>query len=281
MIREPGPSLEQSAKWIAAFHGQKIVVKLGGELLENPATISRLGRQIAVLHQCGLHVVIVHGAGKQVDAECQKRGLEIKKVDGRRITDPATRDAVVDVMAHVNDAIRSALSEQGLSVTGMSDLKDHWPVIASLRPPHNGTIDLGLVGDVQNFDQKHLPTGSIAVLPSLGYHPEHGFLNINADTLARQISSRLAVPKLIFMTGVSGVLSSLDAPGPISQMSVSQAQTLIENGTASGGMKAKLSEAIAALESGVEQVHIISGKEPYTLLREVFTDEGCGTLITR
>ena len=257
------------------------MVKIGGELLENPATISRLARQIAVLQQCGLQAVIIHGAGKQVDAECQKRGLEIKKVDGRRITDSATRDAVVDVMEIVNAEIQNALTLQGLSVTGMSDLKNRWPVMATLRQPHNGTIDLGLVGDVQDFQQAELTSGSITVLPSLGFHPEHGFLNINADTLSRQISSRLEVPKLIFMTGVSGVLSSLDAPGPISQMTAKQAQTLIDNGTAQGGMKAKLSEAIAALQSGVEQVHIISGKEPYTLLREVFTDEGCGTLITR
>ncbi len=282
MIREPGPSLEQSAKWISAFRDQTVVVKLGGELLLNPGTVDRLTRQIAILRQCGLRPVVVHGAGKQVDAACEKAGVPIEKVNGRRITNEATRDIVVDVLAGLNQTLVEKLQHHGVPALGMNGLKENWPVQCTKRPPvpqaDGTTVDFGYVGDVSNV--KVPDENMTIVLPSLAWNPELGFLNINADTLATSFALGTRAVKLVFLTGVSGVMRHLDDAGPISTMSADETRQILATPAIQGGMRAKLEECLRALDGGVEKVHIISGKEPHTLLREVFTDEGCGTLIS-
>ena len=282
MIREPGPSLEQSAKWIETFRGQTMVVKLGGELLLNPATIDRLAKQIAVIKQCGIRPVIVHGAGKQVDAACQKAGITIEKVYGRRITDEQTRDILVQVLSDLNTEIVTRLQKQGVHAQGMADFEVNWPVKCIKRPPvaqvDGSTVNFGYVGDVETVQLSG--QDMTIVLPSLGYEPQLGFLNINADTLATGVAIHAKAIKLIFMTGVSGVMRDLEDAGPISTMSAEETRKILETPAIKGGMKAKLEECLKALDGGVAKVHIISGKEPHTLLREVFTDEGCGTLIS-
>lgn len=282
MIREPGPSLEQSAKWIAAFRDQTVVVKLGGELLLNPGSVDRLTRQIAVLRQCGLRPVIVHGAGKQVDAACEAAGIPIQKVNGRRVTDRATRDIVVQVLGELNHTLVQKLAQHGVPAQGMAGFTGQWPVQATKRPPvaqaDGSSVDFGYVGDITSVQE---PAADMTiVLPSLGHDPDLGILNINADTLATGVAVGLHAVKLVFLTGVSGVMRHLDDAGPISTMSADETRQVLATPAIQGGMRAKLEETLRALDGGVEKVHIISGKEPHTLLREVFTDEGCGTLIS-
>lgn len=281
-MREQGPTLEQSAKWIAVFRDQTVVIKLGGELLLNPGTVDRLTRQIAVLKQCGMRPIVVHGAGKQVDAACEKAGVQINKVNGRRITDEPTRDIVVNVLQDLNADLVQRLKDHGTSPLGMADLQNDWPVKCTKRPPvaqaDGTTVDFGYVGDVTSVQ---IPQGDqTVVLPSLGHDPDLGFLNINADTLATGVATHTQAVKLVFLTGVAGVMRHLDDAGPISTMSANDTTEILKTPAIQGGMKAKLEETLKALQNGVQKVHIISGKEPYTLLREVFTDEGCGTLIS-
>lgn len=285
-MREQGPTLAQSAPWITRFKGQLVVVKLGGELLANPSVSQRLARQVAVVAQCGIRPLVVHGAGQQVDAACRARGIEIKKIEGRRVTDPETLDVVTGVLRALNHEIVAHLREAGVNAAGL-DALNPWPVKATRRPPvpqpDGTTIDFGLVGDVANV----LPLPEIAVnpaettvpvLPCLG-HDGQSWLNINADTLARSVATKLTAVKIVFMTGVSGVMRQMDDAGPISQMDAQDVRDLLQSESVTGGMRAKLQESLKALESGIPKVHIISGKEPHTLLREIFTDEGCGTLI--
>lgn len=282
VLAEAGPSLEQAARWIATFRGAVVVVKLGGEVLAAPAATRRVAQQIGILAQCGIRVVVVHGAGTQIDTACRAAGLNITKVHGRRVTDAATRDVVVHVAQQVNANLVAAIGRIGLPVHGMSAWEPY-PVSAHRRPPvpqsEGEPVDYGLVGDVDGIHPGLATDPGIAVLPSLGYDPHHGFLNINADTLARAVATGLGARKLVFLTSVAGVLPSADAPGPVSTMSVADARRLLTSEAVTGGMKAKLEECVKAVEAGVERVHIISGKEPFTLIREVFTDEGCGTLV--
>lgn len=282
VLAEAGPSLEQAARWIAAFRDAVVVVKLGGEVLAAPAATRRVAQQIGILAQCGIRVVVVHGAGTQIDDACRAAGLTITKIHGRRLTDAATRDVVVQVAKNVNAELVAAIGSIGLPVRGMAAW-DAFPISAHRRPPVPQTegdpIDYGLVGDVDGIHPGLATESGIAVLPSLGYDAHHGFLNINADTLARAVATGLGARKLVFLTSVPGVLPSADAPGPVSTMSVADARRLLAGESVTGGMKAKLEECVKAVEAGVERVHIISGKEPFTLIREVFTDEGCGTLV--
>lgn len=282
MIREQGPTLEQSARWIAEFRGDIIVVKLGGELLINPSTIQRVAKQIAVLSQCGMNPIVVHGAGKQLDEASHAAGLKTTKINGRRVTDEPTRDLLVQVLKDLNQKLCDHLQEQGIVVSGMKDF-ENWPIECTKRKPVQQTdgsiVDFGFVGDVSLVNLNGI--NSVPVLPSLGYDKELGFLNINADTLAASIGASQNARKLVFLTSVSGVMRNLDDAGPISTISLQDTKRLLEQPAITGGMKAKLEECIRALESGVDRVHIIGGKTPHNLLREVFTDEGCGTLIYR
>ena len=226
--------------------------------------------------------MVVHGAGTQIDDACLAAGLTITKIHGRRVTDAATRDVVVQVARQVNADLVTAIGNIGIAVHGMGAW-DPYPVSAHRRPPvpqpDGEAVDYGLVGDVDGIHPGLATDPGIAVLPSLGHDPHHGFLNINADTLARAVATGLGARKLVFLTSVPGVLPSADAPGPVSTMSVADARRLLTSEAVTGGMKAKLEECVKAVEAGVERVHIISGKEPFTLIREVFTDEGCGTLV--
>lgn len=277
-MMEQGPTLQEAAKWIKKFAGQTVVIKLGGEVLRSESSVAHIVDQITCMADCGMRVILVHGAGRQVDDACAARGLEVKKIHGRRITSPEVRDLMVEVLSGLNAKLCQALQAKGHRVLGMADGVNK-AVVCRRRPPteiDGENVDFGEVGDIQSIE----PTwgDSLVVLACLGHDGEN-YLNINADTVAARIAALGAI-KLIYLTSVSGIMASLDDPGPISWMTTDRARQLLESPAIKGGMKAKLQECLAALDSGVEEVHIINGREPFTLLREVFTAAGCGTLIT-
>jgi acetylglutamate kinase len=156
-----------------------------------------------------------------------------------------------------------------------------------LRPPteeDGGRVDWGRVGDIQRIDPTPIMVAPgldwvVPVLPSLGMLDDRTWVNVNADAVAARTAAELDAAKLVLMTGVPGVMESMEDAGPISELTIEEARGLITRAIVSGGMRAKLEEALRALESGVPRVHILSGREPMTLLREIFTDEGCGTLV--
>ncbi len=270
--------LLEAAKWIKKFAGQTVVIKLGGEVLRSESTLAHIVEQITCMADCGMKVILVHGAGRQVDDACAARGLEIKKIHGRRITSPEARDLMVEVLAELNAKLCRALETKGHRVLGMADGINK-SVICRRRTPvtiDGETVDFGEVGDIQSIETTW--GNDLVVLACLGYNGEN-YLNINADTVAARVAAKDAV-KLVYLTSVAGIMASLDDPGPISWMTTKRARKLLDSPAIQGGMKAKLQECLAALEGGVEEVHVINGREPFTLLREVFTAAGCGTLIT-
>lgn len=279
-MQESGPNLLEAAEWIQKYRGARVVVKLGGELLARPATIRSLSRQVSVLTQTGLCPILVHGAGVQVDAACRERGIEIVKHDGRRVTTPETLEVLSDVLRGLNNSLVEGLTHWGVPARGLMDAED-MAVYCTRRP--SGEINWGEVGDVQRVDPDRLSNGSqwtVPVLPSLGRDEEGSLYNVNADSVASKTAQDSGAKKLVFLTSVPGVMQSLEDPGPISHMNPAEAEELLQTPSVKGGMKAKLGEALKAISGGVPMVHIISGFEPWTLLREIYTDAGCGTLIS-
>ncbi len=287
MHSDRGPSIVEASPYIEAFRGRLIVVKLGGELLDGGPVLERILPQVAVLYRCGLRPLLVHGGGKQVDDACRDRGIEPEKHRGRRVTTPEVLDVMMEVVAGtLNRSIVDRLRRDGIGAIGYADGVCSNVSCTRRAPTSEGgvTVDWGYVGDVVAVDRALLdaadtPDGwQIPVLPSLGTTPD-GVVNVNADAVASRVAIDLDAEKLVLLTGVSGVMESEESAGPLSELTEAEVRELIEDGTVRGGMRAKLEEALRALREGVSQVHIISGREPSTLLREIFTDEGCGTLV--
>lgn len=277
---DSGPSLVQASAWIAAFRGRSVVVKLGGESLTKRSSVDRIARQIKVMTDCGLRCLIVHGAGVQVDDACIERGILPDKVGGRRVTTPEVLEVLIEVLGDLNKALCCELERHGLATQGMLE-EVHKAIRCTRRPPserEGRLVDWGEVGDISGVDVSLLSQDRIPVLPSLAWAAD-GPKNANADSCSSNLAVAVKAAKLIFATSTPGVMRSMDDAGPISEVSSAEVRSLLDSGIATGGMKAKLEECLRAVRGGVEQVHILSSREPYGMLREIFTDEGVGTLI--
>ena len=285
MIPERGPYLVEAVRYIDRFKGQLVVIKVGGELIDGGPVISRIIKQVAVLSRLGLRPLVVHGGGVQVDLACQAKGLTFTKRHGRRIT---SKDVLAVMLEEIGGTLNEAIVS-GLQAVEIEAIGHREGITQAVRCTRRGTtivdgeeVDWGEVGDINSIRADAFPAKEqwvVPVLPSLGFSDDGNWFNVNADAVAAQVAVHLQATKLVILTRVAGVIQDLDAAGPISQLSVDQAKELLNSPAVAGGMRAKLQEAIRALEGGVGRVHIISGREPYTLLREIFTDEGSGTLV--
>ncbi|HMV67784.1 MAG TPA: acetylglutamate kinase [Myxococcota bacterium] len=287
MLGDRGPGLVEAAPYIEQFRDRLVVVKLGGELIDDGPVLERIVPQVAVLARVGLRPVLVHGGGRQVDQACRDRGIEPVKHRGRRVTTPEGMEVLRDVVGGaLNRTIVDRLVREGVAARGFAEGVGD-AVRCRLRPPtdEGGTsVDWGRVGDIVRIDPQPILVDPgrpwvVPVLPSLGTLDDRSLVNVNADAVAARVAAELDAAKLVLMTGVPGVMQSMEDAGPISELTVEEARGLFRSGVVSGGMRAKLEEALRALEHGVPRVHILSGREPMTLLREIFTDEGCGTLV--
>lgn len=257
------------------------VVKVGGELLETGARAGALARAISPLASDG-PLIIVHGGGREIDAECARRGLVKQAVDGLRVTDTATLDAVVAALAGtINTRFVAALVLAGLRAVGLTGA-DAACVRVAPAPPYRASdgreVDLGLVGQPM---PSHPPAllgdlvglGYVPVLACLGTDSAGGLFNVNADTLAAHVAASCTAARLIVAGGTAGVLDRDGAP--IGALTVDEAEALVADGTASAGMVAKLTACRDAVRAGVADVRIVLGSAPGTL------DLAPGTRITR
>ena len=288
MVMDNGPSLLEAAPYIERFRGQFVVVKLGGELFDRGGVIERLVPQLGVLFRCGLRPLVVHGGGKQIDARCAERKIPIEKRGGRRLTSKDVLSVVLELVAgELNQTLCAQLSSLDVPVRGFADGLSR-AVVCTRRPPvevDGELVDFGEVGDIAWVETSRLLASEngerdpLAVLPSIGTLEDGSPVNVNADSVAARVATSMRAQKLVMLTAVPGVMEHPNADGPISQLTVSEAKRLLASPSVTDGMRAKLEEAITALSGGVRQVHIISGIAPQTLLREIFTADGCGTLI--
>ncbi len=284
--------LRQALPFINKFKGKTFVVKIGGEIADSDQTLHSFCEEVALLSQVGIHVVMVHGGGKQATQLSKQLGIEPQMVQGRRITDEKTLDVVMMVFAGtINTEIIAALREYGAEPVGISGV-DGGIINAVKRPPmkiknektgQDEVVDFGHVGDIESIDPKLLEVllaaDFVPVMASLGGDDAGNILNINADTVASEIASALKAEKLILVTDVDGILR--EDKTLISRATPQEIAELKKAGVIRGGMMVKADSAVEALKDGVQSVHIISGKKPSTLLAEVFTETGSGTMIHR
>ncbi|MBI4566397.1 MAG: acetylglutamate kinase [Planctomycetes bacterium] len=287
--------LRQALPYINRFKNKTFVVKIGGDVAEEDATILSFCEEVALLAQVGIREVVVHGGGRQATELSEKLGIEPKIINGRRITDDRTLDVVKMVFAGlVNTEILGALRKCGIAAVGLSGV-DGNIVHATRRPPkrilnqetgREEMVDFGHVGDIDRVDGRLLrvllDADYVPVLASLGADSEGHVFNINADTVASFIAGELGAEKLIFASDVEGIYRETEGGREILQRaSVAEVNDLIRTGVIRGGMVPKAQAALEALRDGVQSVHIIDGMKPNSLLTEIFTDSGCGTMIYR
>ena len=285
--------LREALPYIQRFQGQTFVVKLSGKATEDPANLSSLAEELALLHQVGIHICVVHGGGKQLSELASKMGIEQTIIEGRRVTDDATLEMAKMVFAgKINTDILAALRNRGIEAVGLSGV-DGNIVHAERRPPKQITnrqtgerseVDFGHVGDVVEINSRLLTVlldhGYLPVISSLGADAEGTVFNINADTIAAEIAIRLQAEKLILLSDVDGIYLRAGEPETkLSRLTAGEAEAMIKDGTATGGMIPKLQSIAALLKRGVHSAHILDGTKRNALLSEIFTDSGTGTMI--
>lgn len=284
--------LREALPYIQRFKGHTFVVKLSGKVTEHRENLMSLAEELALLHQVGIRICVVHGGGKQLSELAMKLGIEQTIIEGRRVTDDATLEMAKMIFAgKINTDILAALRQRGIEAVGLSGV-DGNIVHAERRPPKEilnretgvrDKIDFGHVGDVVQINSRLLMVlldhGYLPVISSLGADDDGMVFNINADTIAAEIAVQLQAEKLILLSDVDGFyLEAGDAQTKLSRLTAAEAEALISNGAASGGMIPKLQNITTLLRRGVHSAHIISGSKRNALLSEVFTDKGTGTM---
>ncbi|MBW4014893.1 acetylglutamate kinase [Moraxella osloensis] len=282
--------LTEALPYIQRFEGKVMVVKYGGNAMTDPILESSFARDIVMLKTVGIHPVVIHGGGPQVDNLLKELGRSSERIDGMRVTDKATMDVVEMVLGgSVNKSIVNLINKHGGRAIGLTG-KDA-SLIRAKKLPMSKTdeqgnpqqIDLGFVGDVVSINRDvidlMIASNFIPVIAPLGVDDEGNTYNINADVVAGKVAEFMLAEKLILLTNIKGVL---DKEGNVATgLTPSKVDEMIADGTISGGMIPKISYALEAVKNGVKSAVIVDGRVPHATLLEVFTDKGVGTLISR
>ena len=272
-------TLIEALPYIRQLYDRTIVIKFGGNVSSDPSKLDKVAQDIVLLRLVGTRPVVVHGGGGEISALMKRLDMEPTFVDGLRVTDDETMDVVEMVLVgKVNKKIVSALQKHGGRSVGLSG-KDGGLIRAKMKDPR-----LGRVGEVERIDTSVIETLSssqfIPVIAPIGSNGDGKGLNINADTLAGELSVALGALKYVVLTDVRGILRNpSDSESLISTLTVNEARQLIDDGVIRGGMLPKVLSCVRAVEGGVERAHILSGEIPHSLVLELLTDRGIGTMI--
>lgn len=281
-------ALKHAAPYIRLFKGKVFVLKVGGEVFADAEQTNALMEQVGILHQVGIRVVLIHGGGPQSTELASALGLQTTFVEGRRVTDGDSLTVATMVLnGQINTRILATCRDLQIPAVGISGL-DAGLIQAHRRPPvereGEEPVDYGFVGDIEAVNaeilQKQLDNGLMPVVSPLSCDASGTVLNINADTVAAAIAAELKAEKLILATGAAGILEDVDDPQSlISYIDRTALKKLQKQGKIADGMLPKAAAIDAAIGNGVSRVHVISYKFPDSLLLEVFTNEGTGTLV--
>lgn len=282
--------LMEALPYIQKFHGQTIVIKLGGAAMVDSPILQTAIRDAVLLHYVGMRVVLVHGGGPEITRKMKAMGKEPRFVGGLRITDLETLEiAQMVLVGKINDNIVSLIASEGALGVGLSG-NDGNLIIARkmdlqrvLVEGREEEVDLGHVGEIVEInpailtallDERYIP-----VIAPIGMDRQGMSLNVNADTSAAELAVALRASKLVTLTDVDGVMDP-DRTQIYHRITSDEAATMIGEGVIAGGMIPKVQGCIRALREGVASAHIINGNRGHTLLLELFTDEGVGTMIS-
>jgi acetylglutamate kinase len=280
-------ALRGAAPYIRLYKGKTFVVKAGGAVFGDASATRALIEQIAILHHLGIRVVLVHGGGPQLDQMQRSLGIEPRMVHGRRVTDDKSIDVTTMVLnGLINTRILACCRELGIDAIGLSGV-DAGLVRAHRRAPvrvDGESVDYGFVGDIVSIDttvlRKQLDAGLMPVVSPVSSDDSGMVLNINADTVAASIGAALGAEKLILCTGAPGILERREDPHSlVSYTDLAGLRRLEQAGSLAGGMLPKASAIEAAIRGGVRRVHVISWDVRDSVLAEVFTNEGTGTMV--
>jgi acetylglutamate kinase len=271
--------LTQALPYIKNYNGKVLVVKYGGNAMINQDLKEQVMEDIVLLHLIGVKVVLVHGGGPEISELMAKLGKKPEFVDGLRVTDKETIDIVQMVLAgKVNKSLVNFLEMKGGKAMGVSGM-DGRLIEAKMKDER-----LGYVGEITKINiecvEDLLQNGYIPVISTVGCDNEGNAYNINGDTAAARIAGALKAERLIMMTDIAGLLKDKDDPSTlIPEITVSEAKKLFEQGVIKGGMIPKVDCCIDAINHGVKNVVIMDGRVPHSILMEILTNEGAGTMV--
>ncbi len=273
-------TLLEALPYIREFHGRTVVIKYGGAAMRDEALKEAFATDVVLLKYVGLNPVIVHGGGPEITGYMERLGMEVRFVEGVRVSDPATVEvAKMVLLGKVNSDIVARLNRHGQPSVGLSGEDG---TLFEIRP-HPDADRVGFVGEVDRVDVdvlNHIAEDYIPVIASAGTDDEGNSYNVNADTAAGKVAAALRAYKAIFLTDVAGWLADAeDAASLVSRVRVDELENAIPG--VSGGMRPKLAACIEAIRGGTGSAHIIDGSVPHSLLLELFTDAGIGTMVTQ
>jgi len=274
-------TLVEALPWLKDTTGQTVVIKYGGSAMEDDALLREVTSDIVLLKLLGVRPVLVHGGGKAVSRAMRAADIEVEFKDGMRVTTPEAMDVVRQVLVgDANARLVMAINVHGALAVGLSGMD------ANVVCGEPLSADLGRVGRVTkvnaSFIRELVDADRIPVLSSVASDGEGGCLNVNADVVAGEVAAALGAHKLVYITDVDGIYEDFsDKFTLISSMTQSEAQGLLDSGKLDSGMIPKVSSCVAALAAGVPRAHVINGMRSHSLLCEVLTDDGVGTMICR
>jgi acetylglutamate kinase len=278
--------LIEALDYIQGFSGKTIVVKVGGSVMDDDRAMTDLLTDVVFLNTVGLRPLIVHGGGKAISEAMERRGLEVQFVQGRRYTDERTLTVVEHVLCNeINAHIVELIGRLGARATGLHTLSSCVLFGEQLFLHEDGRrVDIGRVGRITAVNDEimalMLAAGTIPVLAPLAKDRAGGRLNCNADTAAGEVASALSAEKLVVVSDTHGIRADPSDPeSRISDATEAQIQSMVDDGTISAGMLPKVDACVRALDAGVRRAHIIDGRFAHSLLLEIFTSEGVGTVI--
>lgn len=280
---EKAAHLVEALPYIRKFFGKTMVIKYGGAAMTDDTYVKNVMRDIALLHFCGIRVVIIHGGGPEISDFCERLKIPVRFANGLRVTDEKTLEiAQMTLLGKTNTALVAALNRHGIKAVGISGHDGAFLQARKLRP----TEEDDFVGDVEKVDTHLLNTlltaGFLPVIAPIGCDENGQSYNINADTVASNVAGALAAEKLVLLSDVNGLYADKDDPSTrIGSLDVPTVKEYIANGRIVGGMIPKMNACVHALINDVKRVHILDGKIQHSLLLEIFTDHGIGTMVTQ
>jgi len=280
-------TLQEALPYIRRFHGDIFVIKYGGHAMVDTDLRDSFARDVVLMKYVGLHPIVVHGGGPQIDEMLKSLGVVSERLDGLRVTDEHTMEVVEMVLGgKINQQIVSLIAGHGgraVGLTGKDDAFLRATKIDKMKTKSGKWVDPGRVGNVTQVNpdvvRRLVDDGFIPVIAPIAVDSDGNALNVNADTVAGKVAEALQARKFVLLTDIEGVRGK--SGEVLSSLSASDIDTMKRDGVIQGGMIPKVDCALSALAGGVRKAHIIDGRVRHAVLLEIFTDKGIGTEITR